>query len=193
MVLHNRESLALHILAGFISQLKPFALPPLIERRKPPMPPRRPNMPDSATCCETFSAIRFGLWPSTRRVPTKGFKGASLHLLLLSQASWRNHIDRSSSPRLFRVTFKRQFGALATQALVLLRLTTSTTRRTNQKKVHRRPVTPTFFRNKPIGEHVEGHSLFRDESCGMTLEFKSCNTMEQCPARFDITSFAATL
>ena len=31
---------------------------------------------------------------STRRVPMKGFRSASVHLILLSQASWRNRIDR---------------------------------------------------------------------------------------------------
>jgi len=31
---------------------------------------------------------------STRRAPPKGFRAASLHLVLLSQASWRNHFDR---------------------------------------------------------------------------------------------------
>ena len=31
----------------------------------------------------------------TRRVPLKSFRVASLHLILLSQASWRNDIDRS--------------------------------------------------------------------------------------------------
>jgi hypothetical protein len=32
---------------------------------------------------------------STRKVPTKGFRSASVHLIPLSQASWRNRIDRS--------------------------------------------------------------------------------------------------
>jgi hypothetical protein len=31
---------------------------------------------------------------STRKVPTKGFRLASVHLIPLSQASWRNRIDR---------------------------------------------------------------------------------------------------
>jgi hypothetical protein len=34
---------------------------------------------------------------STRKIPTKGFKVASLHLIPLSQASWHNHIDGSST------------------------------------------------------------------------------------------------
>ena len=29
------------------------------------------------------------------------------------------------------------------------------------------PVTPTFFRDKPFGEYVEGLSYFRDESCAV--------------------------
>src|SRR5208282_6596409 len=60
-------------------------------------------------------------------------------------APWRAsvHIDRSHSPRLTQVTFKRHFGALKTQSLVLLRLTSSSTRQTSQKKFNRRPVTPT--------------------------------------------------
>jgi hypothetical protein len=33
----------------------------------------------------------------TRRVPLKSFRVASLHLILLSQASWRNDIDRGDS------------------------------------------------------------------------------------------------
>src|SRR5271157_5514415 len=52
-------------------------------------------------------------------------------------------IDRSHSRRLTHVTLKRYFGALKTQALVLLRLTSSSTRQTSQKKFNRRPVTPT--------------------------------------------------
>src|SRR5205807_2331066 len=37
------------------------------------------------------------------------------------------HIDRSHSPRLTQVSFKRHFGAFKTQALVLLRLRSSST------------------------------------------------------------------
>jgi hypothetical protein len=40
-------------------------------------------------------ALPDGLY--TRKVPTKGFKVASLHLILLSQVTWRNHIDRRVS------------------------------------------------------------------------------------------------
>jgi hypothetical protein len=34
------------------------------------------------------------------------------------------------------------------------------------------PVASTILRNKPFGEHVEGLSYFRDESCGFMIVFK---------------------
>jgi hypothetical protein len=52
-----------------------------------------------------------------------------------SEVARVGHIDRSHSPRLTQVTFKRFFGALKTQSLVLLRLTSWSTRQTSQKKV----------------------------------------------------------
>lgn len=39
------------------------------------------------------------------------------------------------------------------------------------------PVAPTCLGNEPFGENVEGLSLFRNESCYVTLLFKNCIAM----------------
>jgi hypothetical protein len=42
----------------------------------------------------------------------------------------------------------------------------------DRRQLGSNPVVPTFFRNEPFGENVEGLSHCGDESCGSQIVFK---------------------
>jgi hypothetical protein len=48
---------------------------------------------------------------------------------------------------------------------------------TGDKKFNSRPAVPTFFRNEPFGEHVEGLCHCGSKGCGSKFVFKSFSTM----------------